>query len=230
MAEIIYYTCNTHPPEIDLNCRRVLKDVPLRIVCVSLNSMLDFGDHNIMMTGERGPLMMFRQILTGLRASDDDYVFLCESDVLYPFSHFSPPAILSNEFLYNTNVWKMRFSDGLLVWTDNMIQVSGLFSRREFLMDWVFKKIDQIKKDGFDRHYEPGVRQKLKFDCKVNTWESASPLVCVRHDKNLTKSKWSPEEFRNSKFAYGWKTAREIPLWGTSEQILSIFGRSGESK
>ena len=39
--------------------------------------------------------------------------------------------------------------------------------------------------------------------------------VAGGHDKTMTKSKWSPDEFRNKKYAKGWReTDGEIEGWG----------------
>jgi len=64
--EILYYTCNTHKPEIDETCRVQLAKAGLPIVAISLNKELDFGDERITVQGQRGPEMMHKQILEGL--------------------------------------------------------------------------------------------------------------------------------------------------------------------
>ena len=48
----------------------------------------------------------------------------------------------------------------------------------------------------------------------VENWQSEYPNVDIRHDSNLTASKWSPAEFRNKKYAQGWQEADEVPGWG----------------
>lgn len=206
-TEILYYTCNTHLPAIDDLCREQLKKANVPIVSVSLNKKIDFGDNRLIVSGVRSPEMMHEQILLGLKATYADYVYLCESDVLYHETHFSvfPVDVLDPEtFYYNTNVWKMRWPDKHFVWTDDLRQVSGILASREVLLDFYTKRLAQMKSEGFNRHYEPGVHQTVGSQ-KVENWKSAFPNICIRHDSNITKSKWSPDEFRNKKYAQGWK-------------------------
>ena len=200
---IIYYTCNTHDISIDEMCRAQLLRGGLPIVCVSLNKSLPFGDTSITVQGERSPLMMHKQILLGLQAAEAGIVYLCESDVLYHPSHFDESV---NVFGYNANVWRLRWSNGLAVWTDGLQQVSGIRADRDILLTYYEKRVEDIEREGFNRHYEP---RGLGF---VN-WMSAWPNICIRHNANLTKSKWSPDEFRNPKYAQGWRTSHTIPGW-----------------
>lgn len=197
-SEIVYYTCNTHDREIDELCRRQLLKAGLPILCVSLNEELSFGNMEVTVYGERSPEMMHRQIVAGLDAAHAENVFLCESDVYYHPSHFEIMPTERDVIYYNTNVWRVRWSDKFGVWTDDLQQVSGICANREFLLDWYTKRLAHIEAHGFDRHYEPrGVRS-------VN-WQSREPNLCIRHGGNLTRSKWSPDEFRNPKYAKGWQ-------------------------
>jgi glycosyltransferase involved in cell wall biosynthesis len=223
--DIIYYTCNTHSLDIETACREQLKKSGLNIISVSLNKDIDFGDTRLRMDGQRGPEMMHRQILQGLMNSDAKYVFLCESDVLYHPSHFLFTPKKDDIFYYNTNVWKTRYPDGHSVWTDDLKQVSGICANRELLIDFYTKKIQQIEQKGFDGHYEPGCNQSIygyhkggKYGSEM--YQSEAPNVCIRHDSNLTKSKWSVDDFRNKKYAKGWKEADEVPGWGKPLNLL----------
>jgi hypothetical protein len=132
---------------------------------------------------------MFKQIITALEASESDYIFMCEHDVLYDPSHFDFNPT-EDKFYYNTNVWKLKMGTNKIVWTDNLQQVSGMSGYKKTLLNY-------FKNKKYDRHYEP----------KENTanYMSARPNIDIRHDKNLTKSKWSPKDFRNKKYAKGWK-------------------------
>lgn len=222
---IVYYTCNTHKPEIDSACRQQLMKSGLPIVAVSLNKELNFGDTRIVMEGKRGAEMMHRQILAGLEHCQADYVYLCESDVLYHPSHFDFTPKRMDVFYYNTNVWKSRYPDGLALWTDDLQQVSGLCASRELLLDFYTKRLEQIQREGFNGHYEPGVKQTVypytrggKYG--TENWRSEQPNVCIRHDSNLTKSKWSVEEFRNKEYAKGFTLAGEIPGWGEMKELM----------
>jgi hypothetical protein len=169
-----------------------------------------FGDWQIALPLERSPLTMHKQIVAGLERMTADYVFLCESDVLYHPSHFKfvPPS--RDTFYYNTNVWKARYPDGHAVWTDNLQQVSGICADRLLLLDFFRRRVKRIERDGFNGHYEPNDR----YGCKTANWQSEYPNLDIRHPKTLTKSKWSPDEFKNQQYAAGWKETDEVPGWG----------------
>lgn len=200
--QILYYDGGTHPAEINELCRAQLTAAHLPIISVTL-SPLDFGDVRIVMTDTPGVLTMHRQIVAGLEAATADIVFMCESDVRYSPSHFEITPDRADTMYYNTNVWRVRWSDKLAVWTDDLRQTSGLCASRAILLDFYTARVEQIQTAGFDRHYEPrGVR--------VENWMSREPNLCIRHGHNLTKSKWSADEFRNQKYAAGWKTSNEI--------------------
>lgn len=217
---IIYYTCLTHDPLIESMCRVQLNKArgETWLVSVSRGASIDYGDENVIVEGERSPLTMHRQILTGLETIKTDVVFLCESDVLYHPSHFDfTPAL--DCFCYNTNVWKVRYPDGLAVWTDDMQQVSGVCAYRDVLLDFYSQRTPQIEDYGFNRHYEPGVKQDVG-SLTVSNRLSTYPNLCIRHNANLTKSKWSPTEFRNSRYAKGWQTSYNVAGWGDTRELF----------
>lgn len=214
---IIYYTCNTHLPEIDGLCRAYLRKIDLPIITVSLNKSINFGGKQIVLKGERSPLMMHKQIVTGLEASDSEYVFLAESDVIYHPSHFDFIPKRGDVYYFNVNVWKVRWSDGFCVRTDNSQQVSGMVASRKLLLDYYSGRVVEIEKNGFDRHYEPRNAPRINY-------ESQYPNICIRHDGNLTKSKWKVSDFRNKKYAKGWKESYSVPGWDTKK--LLNFQRS----
>jgi len=78
--------------------------------------------------------------------------------------------------------------------------------------------MDKIERDGFDRHYEP---QEKTGPYHTENWQSAYPNLDIRHGMTLTRSKWSPDEFRNRKYARGWKeTDDEIADWGRPADVI----------
>jgi len=64
---ILYYTCNTHDPLIEMAARRQLQTCHNghELGCVSLKPT-EFGDWQITLPLERSPLSMHKQILAGL--------------------------------------------------------------------------------------------------------------------------------------------------------------------
>lgn len=215
IKELLYYTCNTHKEDIELACRKQLLKANLPIISVSREKEIDFGDTRIILQGEPSILMMHKQVLAGLESSKADIIFMCENDVLYHPSHFDFTPEKKDVFYYNTNVWRVRYPEGHAVWTDDLQQVSGICAYRELLLNYYSNKVKEIESGNFDRHYEPNPREN---------WMSEFPNLDIRHDKNLTKSKWSPDEFRNKKYAKGWKESNNIPGWGmTKDKLLSIL-------
>jgi hypothetical protein len=156
---------------------------------------------------------MHRQILAGLERSDADFVFLCENDVLYHPSHFEFTPPTHDIFFYNVNVWKVFFDNGRANWTDDLQQLSGLCADRYLLLEFYQRRIAEIESKGFDRHYEP----QPKTGCKADNWKSEWPNIDIRHDKTWTKTKRFVTQFRNKRYAKGWKEASFVEGWGYTE-------------
>jgi glycosyltransferase involved in cell wall biosynthesis len=214
---VIYYTDNRLDPKIMIACQKqLLKSTDgKRIVSVSLKPT-EFGE-NIVLPLERGYLTMFKQILTGLEALDTDVVFFCEHDVLYHSSHFDFTPPKKDVYYYNENVYKIRMSDGHGLHYDCQ-QLSGLCAYRELLMGHYRKRIELVEANGFTRAmgFEPGThnREERIDDYKAESWKSEWPIIDLRHDNNLTPSRWNKEEFRNQRYTEGWIENDNVPGWG----------------
>jgi len=221
---IVYYTDNQLRLKIAHACQKQLRKMGLPIISASLKPM-KFGDKNIHLPLERGSLTMFKQILAALEASRAEIVFFCEHDVLYHPSHFDFTPPRKDVFYYNINVWKLRLTDGHALRTAEMKQTSGLCAYRELLLEHYRKRVKLVEKNGFTRRmgFEPGThnREERVDDYKSDVWESKYPNVDIRHESNLTKSRWEKGQFRNVKFTRGWKESDTIPGWGKGKEILS---------
>jgi glycosyltransferase involved in cell wall biosynthesis len=215
---VLYYTDNQLDEEIMTKCQKQLRKGigQHRLVSVSLKK-IDFGD-NITLDMERGYLTMFKQILAGLEELQCDYVFFAEHDVLYHPSHFLFRPAKDDIFYYNTNVWKVRMSDGHGLYTDDCKQLSGICANRNLLIEHYRKRIALVEEKGFSRAmgFEPGThnREERVDNYKAESWKSEWPNIDLRHKNNLTQSRWSKEEFRNKKFTEGWTEKDNIPGWG----------------
>jgi glycosyltransferase involved in cell wall biosynthesis len=239
---IVFYTDNKLTLKIahkvQGNLRKIGRDKGISIISCSLKRM-SFGDKNIHFPNlKRGYVAMFKQMLGGIENSTADIIFLAEHDVLYHPSHldFVPPK--RDVFYYNTNVYRVRSSDGLAVRTDDCRQVSGLCAYRELLLDHYTKRLkmveEKLKELGegkeFNRFirqlgFEPGTHGRIKefAHLKSERWESKHPNIDIRHGGALTRSKWKPEDYRNKRFAKGWKEIKqgeEISGWGMARDIL----------
>lgn len=165
----------------------------------------------------RSPLMMFRQILAGLEALTTDVAFLIEHDVLYHPSHFQFTPPNREQVFYNEHVYKVRASDGhaLRYWCN---QTSGLCADRKLLVEHYRKRVDLVEMHGYSSAmgYEPGThrREGRVDDLTCASWRSEFPNIDIRHDNNLSPSRWRKEQFRNQRYTDGWLETDDVPGWG----------------
>ena len=222
---VVYYTDSRLDPNIMRACQEQLTQSPNghRLVSVSLEP-LEFGE-NIVLSLERGYLTMFRQILAGLEALDTDIVFLAEHDVLYSPSHFQFVPPRQDMFYYNLNFWKVDAQTGHAIHYDAK-QTSGLCAYRELLVQHYQERIRRVEAEGFSRRmgFEPGSHHRAERvdDYGSDTWWSEQPNIDIRHGKNLTPSRWKPEQFRDQRNCQNWQEAESVPGWDITA------GRFGE--
>lgn len=235
---VLYYTDNRLNPVIFNAAQRQLKRSVNghRLVSVSLQPTA-FGE-NIVIPLERGYPAMFRQILAGLEALDSDVVFFTEHDVLYHPSHFKFVPSRGDVFYYNTNVYKVAYPDGRALHYDCQ-QLSGLAASRDLLLEHFRRRVanteaalarygdtrefrNWIRRQGF----EPGThgRAERVDDYKAESWRSEFPNIDIRHDQNLTPSRWSQDQFRNQRYCRGWIESDSIPGWGNAADLMRGLG------
>jgi glycosyltransferase involved in cell wall biosynthesis len=240
---VVYYTDGQLDEKLAYRCReQLLKGMKGKhIVGVTLNPGRFEGlelagfKHTIVMSESRGYFTMAKQILMGLEAQTADVIFFAEHDVLYHPSHFNfiPPR--KDKYYYNTNVWRVRREDGHALYTDNLQQLSGLVAWRETLLEHYRKRVallaefcdkwhtegevnEYVRKMGF----EPGThgRPERVDDLKAESYQSKYPNLDIRHEQNLTPSRWSKEQFRNEKYTHGWSEAHVSTLPGWDGLVL----------
>ncbi len=220
---IIYYSDGLPDPAILKSCQETILSSGLPIMSATLVPM-DFGE-NIYVNLERGYLTMFRQILAALEKSTADIVYFCEHDVLYHKSHFDLLPRRKDTYYYNMNCWQLRMSDGHAVYYDCK-RLSGLFGYRDMLITHYKERIRRVESEGFSRKmgFEPGThgRAERVDDLKAEGMRSEFPNIDLRHDRNLTGSRWSQSEFRSQRNCQGWIESDEIPGWGKGEDIVRL--------
>ncbi len=214
---VIWYSDGLPDPAILDLSRRTVERSGLPIAAVSLRPLDWPAAKCIVLDLPRGPLTMFRQILVALEMLTADVAFFCEHDVAYSVSHFEFTPQRDDVFYYNENVWQVRASDGhALHYPCN--KVSGLCANREFLIKHYRRRIAKVERDGFSMRmgYEPGThhRPERVDNYKCASWRSAVPNIDIRHDSNLSPSRWSKEEFRNKRYTEGWIEGGDVPGWG----------------
>jgi glycosyltransferase involved in cell wall biosynthesis len=161
---------------------------------------------------------MFRQILTGLEAMTEDFVFMAEHDVfVHPSTFdFTPPS--SDVFWYNSHNFRIR-GDGLAVYFLHK-SLSQCCASRELLLEEFRERVRRVEADGWHRNgYEPGTRPIAKGGFSDRTseyWRSEIASLDVRHDNNFTASRWSQSQFRDKSTCQDWQetTLDLIPGWG----------------
>ncbi len=226
---ILYYTCNTHDLTIEEAARTNLlrcRNGHEQLVAVSLQPIA-FGDENIVLPLQRCAVSMHEQVLAGLERMTTDLVYLVESDVIYHRTHFDfvPPD--PNVFWYNEHTYKVDASSGQAVFYYTK-QVSGCCAHRELLLEHYRTRLARIRAEGkFDLGigYEPGCHQFPRGidDKTAARWMSPFPNVDIRHDKNITKTRWDPAAFRNQRSCQGWRLVDEIPGWGRTKDRFWEF-------
>ena len=234
---VVYYTDSQKGNDSILNAVRTQLQTATNgheIVSVALRP-LRFGDVQIVLAKRsRGILSMFKQILAGLEVSTSDIVFLCEHDVLYHPSHFDfvPPE--HDAFFYNENVWKVRAEDGQALFYRTK-QTSGLCAYRDLLVEHYRRRVAKVeqnardltekglpvRRDGYSRHmgFEPGCHAEPRGvdNYPAKDWMSPQPNIDIRHEHNLTPSRWTRDEFRDKRSCQGWTMKDEVPGWGKTK-------------
>jgi len=222
-AEIVYYTHNQLPDSLMSVVQRQILKSRLPIISVSLKP-INFGE-NIVFDSEPSVITMFKQIYAGLQAATEDFVFLCEHDVLYHPSHFDFIPIMPDVYYYNTNVWRWDYPKDRLICYDHLISLSGLCASRELLLSHYQQRLQLIAdkglEDGRDPNwarkmgYEPGKRRRRGgfLDETIVEWQSPYPNIDIRHKRTITPPKVTLDSFRHQ--PTGWKESewKQIDGW-----------------
>jgi glycosyltransferase involved in cell wall biosynthesis len=219
---VVYYSdCRGDETILEAARRQLVRAVNGHtIVSVSLGPV-DMGDIRVILANRtRSYLTMFRQILAGLEMSDADIIFLAEHDVLYHASHFDFTPPRADLIYYNENTWKVDAKTGRAL---HYIcrQTSGLCAYRDLLLEHYRKRVALVEEHGFSRRmgFEPGThgRSARVDNLRSEAWMSEAPNIDIRHDHNLTPSRWRQEQFRDRRNCRGWTEADEVPGWGVTK-------------
>lgn len=209
MKSIIYYTDNRPDEKILLMVRESILKSGLPIVSCSLKP-IDFG-LNIVLDLEPGQVAMVKQIIAALEASEGEYIFFCEHDVLYNPSHFDFTPLRKDIFYYNTNVWRWDYEGNKVVTYDHFCSLSGLCVSKDRALAHYKKRLAAILGNGFDKlpGKNPGWARRMGYEPGKKTgeltdeWKSEYPNIDIRHSKTLTPIKMTIESFRHK--PTGWK-------------------------
>lgn len=230
---VIYYTHGLGDPTILESCRKqLLKGIKEKHIISASNEPLKFGLQNIVIpfNNEIKYLDMFTKILKCLEASTADVIFFAEHDVLYHPKHFDFLPQDKEKYYYNTNVWRVRASDGHSLFCNDLQQLSGLVGYRETLIKHFKERIRRTQEAGGYSQamgFEPGTHNRPERidDLKAESYFAQFPNLDLRHDTNSTSSRWTKEEFRNEKYTEGWaeKNITEIEGWDITSNIFDFL-------
>lgn len=221
VKEIIYYTDNTLDNKwLGSLVKEYILKSNLPILSVSLKP-IEFGK-NIHYIGKRGHSNMFKQILTGLKESTAEYVFLCEHDVLYHPSHFDFVPKRDDIYYYNNNVWKYKPVTGKIIGYDCR-WLSQICASREILISHYEKKMEFIEAGQRAYGFEPGTKNSKIKDYNTEWWESDHPNIDIRHGRNFTgTARMSQSEFRDKSTCRNWKEIKITDITGWGEELLAL--------
>lgn len=223
---IIYYTDNRLKEPIVSTVQKKILEADLPIVSVSQKPM-KFGK-NFVINAPPGYLTMIKQITMALEESKEKYVFFCEHDCLYPNSHFDFLPENDNVYYYNANVWRWKYGSSTAITYDRLISLSGLCVNRELALSQYKERLEKIHKMNYHRDktheplwarrwgYEPGTKKRRRggfSDDEFETWESAEPIVDIRHNKTFSQTKVTKDSFTHQ--PKNWKEIKieEINGW-----------------
>jgi len=225
MKGIIFYTTADLRKPFVPYVRELIKNSGLPITSCSLKP-IDFGK-NIVLNDKKGPVTMFKQILTALENAEQKYVFFCEHDVLYHPSHFEfiPPR--DDTFYYNTNIWRWDYLSDKVSTYDHLVSVSGICVNRELAIDFYKNRLKIIYERGFDKiwtwgnpvwarkmGYEPGKNvSKYGEYAKKEERRSKYPNIDIRHTRTMTPAKMNLEDFRRKPVNWQESTIDKLPGW-----------------
>lgn len=238
---MIYYTDSRLDEKVAKPVRDQLAGISIENkipLVVSSLKKLNFGTKDIHYPSwKRGYVTMTKQILSALENLDSDIVFFTEHDVLYHPSHFEFTPPRKDIFYYNTNVWKIRMSDGHAIYVDDCKQVSGICVYRDLAISHYVKRLailedkertlspEEFNKFMREMGFEPGThgRPERVDDLKSEGYKSEYPNVDIRHDSTLTPSRWNKDQFKNERFTRGWTESDgyNIPGWPDLKSLLN---------
>lgn len=181
MFTILLYTNNKVSPSIFNTCISrlavIAKEKQAQLICISWKPVAI--QENIIYL-ERFKFChetVYNQILAGLEIAKHDDIYLAEHDVLYPVDHFDLEAI-PDTFTYNSNVY--HFNKHGFFEAPKCNFLSTLVAKKEVLRVGIESKLEELETTGKLLWAEPGNESNVK------RIEGKSPIVDIRHGRNLT--------------------------------------------
>ncbi len=224
---IIYYTDNQLDEKIMKACQKQLLKATNGLPIVSCSLKPTELGKNIVLPLERGYITMTKQILTALEALDTDIVYFCEHDVLYHPSHFDFTPEDRNTWYYDENYWFLRLDDGFAISYD-CSPLSGLVVYRDIAIKHYRERLALMEKDQFKTlsmykiGFEPMTHNRVKwsYSYPFKTFMSSSPSIDISHGANVTKKRWSIDQFRRKPKRWEEGDIDTITGWDNVRKLL----------
>jgi len=230
---IIFYTANQIPEFFAENVReQILKATKCMIPIISVSQKpLEFGDN--ICIGDVGPsiLGIYRQVLIGAKEAKTDYVVLCEDDILYHESHFNSYRPPNDAFGYNHNKWEIFTweRDVVLSTKTGRSLLNQCIAPRELLIEALEERFSKTyTEDRIRKHFGEFGKYERWLGVTIRKQEifySREPNIIFCHGDALGY------QYLGSRKGHGDIRVKEIPLWGTAEEIIvKYFGEDNWKK
>lgn len=229
MAGILYYTDNQCQERILLACRKQLMRCIKSHNIVSISQYPIPFQNNIVMPLSRSIISMYRQIIRGLEALKDDFIFFAEHDVLYHPNHFDfVPK--EEKYYFNTNVWTVKSDTGECMYADCMERTSCMVAFRDILMDAYTEKLCQAE-EYFETNHK-NFAQKYGYEPKNFLYEhfrGEEPNLDIKHGNNITRPRFDLNQYSNTAkriIGNSFILTDRVPYWGKMGENFDNFLRS----
>lgn len=162
---------------------------------------------------------IYKQVITGLKHVETEYVALVEDDCLYVPEHFNYRP--TGKIAYNLNRWLLHADRGGVYSYRSRPILSQCIAPTKLLLECL------AQREGRDipKKYsgEPGLfERKLRLrEYPYETFETKEPNVVVCHSKNTSGRKtWGKDA----------EPRTELAPWGNSEHLLNVLGLANGSE
>jgi len=198
-SSIVYYTGNTEKESFESKVRenisRVKGDVP--VISVS-QKPIDFGTNICVGNMGHNYENAFKQALIGCKAATTPFVYMCESDCLYPKGYFDfIPTDLNTIYDYD-NVWLIWNRHNRTRFYKHGTTAGSLIIGRELYID--------MMKDGIPDFSNPELK-----------WETftGKPLINVKTRDGVSFGTALTKNI---------KPVKSFPEWGTPAEVIYNYG------
>lgn len=199
---VIYYSCNREKPEFE---KKIIDNIKKHAKCPIISvthKPTDLGKN--ICIGEKPVCYSnsFKQLLIGLKEAKTEFCIAAESDILYPPEYFTFTPPRKDKVYRYTNLY-VHFEGRKYFWKKNWVEGAQMCGRKH----WI-KSIEDI----------------LESD----SWEP-EPFKFIFKEKDEYSWQGRPVLYFKTREGIGFKTGyrqgavKEIPYWGTEEEVFNKY-------